>query len=700
MRRLPTVYLWGLFFFALVLRLVFVYTVNKPIEGQWDPWVYMDLTLYTRDYLCVNWQYCEPVRHTAPEFITMFYSALTNRAGWMPLPMGLLTSFFNPVTGPIIYTFNALIDSVIVVMTAQILLRFKVPHWSGLLAGVLLAIYIPTIVETGVFLQQLYIRFSLVLTLWAYTYAFTGAPRAWVWVSVGTLGAALLGFASLTTRPALWLIVITALLVTALSREHRRLLRAQVIAAAVLVGVLMFFALLRLPESPLEHFAKIAFNLTLGQQSQELSSLQSTVLDCDTLICYDGFQYSQGSILETILRDPSRTASRLTYALWANWVYPGSTHFQEYLLSLDQQKIQHALYMIAGLIGLAWLIGAQQRYTLNLFAVYAVAFAYLCFVYSLISIEPRRMTPMIPFVCIGAAYLIYGVGDVLQRRVMMQRIEAAWLAGTLVLWLLPLAWLLWLVPLGAVPTYAMLTFLRVVALIGAVVITLRWWKRADADYQLWAGGALLALVVGVLAYAQMIHYGWRAWDATLSNTSVTQQVDGFAAAERVCIVLDVPGAEDGRALQIYLNDQLVKPFGEPLQEWTPVFPLNDVYTGYNRFATRPINWRAWYFYPVPLDALTDDPQTIRLEIGETPVTLSGDYYDSDETYYTGPLVSRVESRTYGLMLWNFKDPRIVYPQLLNARYTSTGDNNLGDDLSPSWGRQIGIYRVFLHTDCP
>ncbi len=684
---------------SLTLRLVFILHVST-IQVTWgDMADYWAITTGIRNLLCQTFAYCHLTTGEVLPWNAVFTFLMFSKEGLLPILMGALMTVFpaQPLTAFLIF---AVLDTLVCLMIANIVLRWNGPTWVAVLAAVIQATYIPTITGDGALIQQPLIRFAVVLILWAYTGAFTTRQRALLWVSLGTIGAVALGFSSLTTRPLMWLIPISVAVVSSGNRGLRHLLRGQLLFIAILVvafgllsGMLLLFP------------GKMRWYVTLPIMGL---STEGTVKDQTTVLSFQNFwmptanwEYtvsSTTSLFGDFVRAPLDFAYWTVHSLFSNWRYPDYTYFQRFILDLDQQKVQHAVLTITGLAGLSWLVGLRGIHRRTLTILFVVGL-YLSLAYSVISVESRRLSVLSPLLSIGAASFIWGLSR------LPRRAPPRWALITLVCcavsWLMPLSFLLGILPIGAGQTYAVLVILRVTLTAACAIWLAVLWRRSDETYSVRWPLSLAAGVLALLGVYCLQETDWRAWSTSIP-TRARQEISGIQLQEHrwPWLLVDVGSPVQAKSMEIYANGQLLKESGSPMANWSAgAPPVWEPVAGLEKIANFNIVRQTWSAIAVPSQLLTSGSLTIEMRQNGTPITLRGDYSDADNRDFIGPLLDPWYTGSSLLRWqWNATDARIPWKQRLDADYVSSyydGVSWVTGDLSPDFGRQSGRFRIFL-----
>ena len=204
------VFMAVVFILAFMLRILFVFSASN-IKLLYDAQHYWNVTLRTRNAICLTTHLCEPVFNSpsydsfsAGEGVTaaeLTDYAIINRVGIMPLMMAPFLIVL-PAQPQSIYLIFALLDGLTCVMLVHLMLKLKQPMWVAVLAGCVNALYIPTVIGSGAYLQQPFIRFWMVAVVWAYGLAITNPPEPehrWLHlfaIAFATLGCLMIGYAS------------------------------------------------------------------------------------------------------------------------------------------------------------------------------------------------------------------------------------------------------------------------------------------------------------------------------------------------------------------------------------------------------------------------------------------------------------------------------------------------------------------------
>jgi hypothetical protein len=196
------------------------------------------------------------------------------------------------------------------------------------------------------------------------------------------------------------------------------------------------------------------------------------------------------------------------------------------------------------------------------------------------------------------------------------------------------------------------------------------------------------VIVGIGLYAGH----WRQWELRLNPGVVARQFITLPKhipwhkGEVPWLILDTFPGDD---LEVRINGQIVKDAEQSLVEWQAE---DDVYSRI---------WRG-----LKLDHSYLQPNgTLEVEVratGESPVILIGDIPPDDPAVFVGPAIDYIgEYRSVWRERWSpIDDPRVTRPfDLRGVTYASEvileGGQIEREDLSPSFGRQHGLFRILL-----
>ena len=701
--------LLGYFFVAataLGLRGWFVVRVNK-IPPVWDADLYWRSMLAARDALCQQFHYCTAVEPTGQTLETLLYDAATQRTGLIPLLGAVMTVLPRETLS--VHLLHAFFDTLVCLMVVGIARRLGLPLWAALIAGLFQAFYVPTITGDGSVIQQPYIRLFLVAAVWAYTYAFTTSSfRRWLWAGAGTVLSVIVGFTSITNRPLMWLIPLLVIVLALLRWRMPGLAIAQVVLVAAVVVALLLFTDQLYKRIGSEDARTVPFT---GLSSLGSVGAQSTVLTYDHFWPVDDWGNLGRNTSETILKDveksPAEFAEWWNYSLYANWQYPDYTYFQVYLLDYDGQKLQHWLLLVMGTVGLLAMLGVPgppRKVVLLMLGVVLVA----SLLPSIISVEPRRVSVLTPFLSVGLGAFCVGAVSFATRGA--RRAWALRRARPLLwaLWALLVGFLVWSIPLreliAVAPDAAGVLHVVVVLLhaIGAVVVAAAACviaRRVVPTYRPWlpvlAGAALMVII----AAAQLRDPDWRGWSIPVNGT-VRQTIMQVPGEEHLqpWLLVDAGSAAEMQLATVRVDGRIVKQSGESPYLWRAgVPPLWFAYEGLINIASQVPPMRTWLAVPLPRDLVSDGAATVEIDPHGSPFTLYGDYLDSPVAAYAGPPIQPWnDANSFWRWQWNANDPRITAPQDFGSNnYSGVQAQAAGPGSPDKLEQPLGLYRVFL-----
>lgn len=678
----------------LGLRLDFIYRVST-IEVIWDAEGYYNAAITLRDDICARVKFCEP------GLDENFYndhigSVLFTRNGLLPAISGLVMAFTGPDVTAILVLFVAM-DLMICLMLASMIQQLRLSPWLAVLTILLYAVYVPAITGDGAILQQPLIRMGLVLTIWAYVSALTTPNLRYAarLLMLGMLGALVVGFASITTRPLLWLLSGGVFLFL---RRKPSLVRLQLVLIGAVLGIFILFAAL----APLRGRDESATNL--------LSALVTGISPSDRIVSTNLFSYRtfwassawtnqiDVQLVEILREEPLRLVLWWGNSIFSNWRFPDYPYLQVYLLSLYGQQVQHMLYLVGSMVGLLWLLG-QRGIRQSLAVMIGIAVGFLSVAYGVISVEPRRLAVLSPFMALGAALAVFLCAGAL-RRLLRQPVWAGigLLGFTVLVWIITPAWLLILLPVPTITVHAGLVIVRLLltAALGAYV--LYQWKRHVPDYYVALPALAGSAILLILAIGLVQDKEWRIWQAELrADTTARQEITDMAVDPQLStwLVMDIDPAD--AALSITVNGSSVWISGNPLYTWEAgITPTWEMYTLLTQMANVPPTRHLWHAIPLP-EAVVVADMTIDVTVTNGAMQLVGDYQEGDT--YTGPLLDPwYTGHSFWRWQWNGDDPRIPWEQPLNGQYRSVrqmSDLSQSADLSLAPGVQTGLWRMFV-----
>jgi hypothetical protein len=735
-----------------------------------------------RNGLCLQFGFCASPLYDTPTLETMIYDAAMDRRGILPLFGAIMTVLPAELLSPLLL--YAFLDTLVCLMIVGIARRWGMPFWAAMLAGAVQALYVPAITGDGAVNQQPYIRFFLVATIWAYTYAFTTrGARTWIWAGLGTLSSIAVGFTNLTDRPLMWgtqLLVIGLSFLglrvagggwrmprfrlrrsrneergtastesydaqqsaQALQAQHstpstdslppefdpsppatrhsplatrhsnpaaRTLLIAQSVYTALTVILLIAFSyhLHNKTQSP------DAWTVPLtGLTASGGVGGQSTVVTFEHLWQPEDWGKLGRNTSETILKDftksPLKFVELWNFSLISNWRYPDYVYFQVYVLDYDGQKLQHNLLLLLGLAGLAGLLGRPGviRQVIVLTLIVGLAASLL---YSMITIEPRRLAVLSPFLAVGVGAFSWGVASLLRvgarrfwemREAPMLRWGLLVLLTTGLIWIVPLSALVESVPSAAGAVHVAMVLVQAIALVVAVAAACELARLLSPTYRSLLPTLAVAALMGSLVFAQLTDPDWRGWTANV-NTTVRQTITQVDGAEYLhpWLLVDPVTPAGLESATIVVDGRVVKGVGDKMYPWRAgVPPLWFAYGDLMRMANPAPPLRTWQAIPLPRDLVNDGAATVEIRPGGAPLALHGDYLDAPDAPYVGPLITPwYDGSSFWRWQWNASDPRIFATQDFGSRnydssFLVSGAPSAEDAV---WARPPGLYRIFL-----
>ena len=214
----------------------------------------------------------------------------------------------------------------------------------------------------------------------------------------------------------------------------------------------------------------------------------------------------------------------------------------------------------------------------------------------------------------------------------------------------------------------------------------------------WRKGVTIALLVGfivVFVTGQMRDDWQQQWELELTDGIVARQTITLPAQlpwsneEIPWLLFDSAPKDD---YEVWINGQMVKSANESLVVWQSEQDISE----HKRI------WRG--LQPDASYLKAGETMTVEVRgVEDTSSTLFGDFPSDDPAVYDGPSVDYVGYYRSNLRAsrWSpILEPRV--PQTLDLKditYQSSvvlsDGQTLADDLSPSFGRQHGLFRVFL-----
>ncbi|MDX2138536.1 MAG: hypothetical protein SF123_10615, partial [Chloroflexota bacterium] len=622
----------------------------SPVQRTpiWDAGRYWDVSQQVRSQFCTTFAFCTPDDHE-PIHVGQFL--VLGRDGLLPVFAAALITVLPNEPSTLYFVF-AVTETLICLIIFHVLLRLHFPLWVAALAALLYATYTPTIVGSAMVLQQPLIRFAIVTTVWAYTLAVT-TQRSWqrfIWVGLGTVCAAVIGFSSVTTRPLMTIVPVAVLLLSLIAPKLRNIVVPQLAWLVVLVaGIVWTVAyMVSLPNS--SGFVPSLLQLLTSISPDANTYTQVTVLSFPHFWApTDWFampELQNASLVGDLTREPVSFLYWWVFSIVGNWRNPDTLMLGRYFLTLDQQQFWHVVVLVTGLVGLAWLVGqtGARRFVTLLMLVIG---GYLTLAYSAITIEPRRLSVLMPLVTLGATVAICALLPLLRQR--PRYVDLLLLIACAAVWMLPLGiWMLF------APTailghafWVSARFVLTAAVIGRLLMYWRQHEETRVLPVLPAIGLLTSLILVCVVHFQ--DSDWRTWIAPVT-TPVRQTIENFVLRDDLhpWLLVDTVHPSDAEALEIRLNGEIVKPAGEPMLRWEAGLP--PLWIPYEQIAERAGNpYRAsWFALPLTRQQVQADTLEATLR-ADMPVELRGDYLDSGDAF-PGPLFDPWHS---GQSLWRW-----------------------------------------------
>jgi hypothetical protein len=395
---------------SIGLRLIFILDVSR-IPVVWDAEIYWSLAVGIRNLICTSLKYCSPDIYAHTETMQVaLRSIFVDRYGLLPASMAAALTVL-PTDPKSVYFVFAILDCLVCMMAMNIASRLGLPLWAATLAGLSSAIYVPAVVSTASFLQQPFIRFWLVFATWNYARALTAGPDRRIGGSIllGTFASFVVGFSSTTTRPLMWVLPIAVVFIGSFTadRQFRNLQLKCLVALLALLGIVLASVRAVIPDiSTINLISDLAIGIPIDRAGSD--QLQVTVLSFrdfwpPTAWYPDSVPFATRSLFQDMVRAPFSFAYWLNYSIYCNWLFPDHLYFQQYLLNISEQNIQHWIVVVLGLAGIACLLG-QPGPRRNIGILIAVLVLFISLSNGMISVEPRRLTTLAPFLSVGLAY--------------------------------------------------------------------------------------------------------------------------------------------------------------------------------------------------------------------------------------------------------------------------------------------------------
>jgi hypothetical protein len=689
---------------SIGLRLIFILDVSR-IPVVWDAEIYWSLAVGIRNLICTSLKYCSPDIYAHTETMQVaLRSIFVDRYGLLPASMAAALTVL-PTDPKSVYFVFAILDCLVCMMAMNIASRLGLPLWAATLAGLSSAIYVPAVVSTASFLQQPFIRFWLVFATWNYARALTAGPDRRIGGSIllGTFASFVVGFSSTTTRPLMWVLPIAVVFIGSFTadRQFRNLQLKCLVALLALLGIVLASVRAVIPDiSTINLISDLAIGIPIDRAGSD--QLQVTVLSFrdfwpPTAWYPDSVPFATRSLFQDMVRAPFSFAYWLNYSIYCNWLFPDHLYFQQYLLNISEQNIQHWIVVVLGLAGIACLLG-QPGPRRNIGILIAVLVLFISLSNGMISVEPRRLTTLAPFLSVGLAYCVWiAFQGWSPRRFLIGGLLAG---ASVVIWKLPAPILFaWSMPVEF--ALAVLAVARVSVVLTLIVHLANMWKRGTTEFHRTLPIAFMIVCLSVAGIGSLEDGERREWSARIA-APINQAVDQLKQPEYLWpwLLVDVENAQQATSLSISINGEQVKAPGTSMSVWEAGDPPQwRPYAQLFEIAGTKFTRRMWWAIPVPRHLTESGKMNIELTSAE-PVSIRGDLLEPGSQFYTGPLFEPwINSQSFWRWIWNASDPRISRPRpLTGVRYTSSyldGNRWNEDDLSSSIGKQTGFYRIFV-----
>lgn len=688
--------------FTAVSRLVFIQ--QNELSLIWDSAKYWGETIQTRNTFCEIGSYCEPITLNYEVKGDVLDHILLDRSGINFIIFGLIMTVVDASTNTI-YLIHTLMDMLVCLAIIDTVFRISKNRILSLLAGLVFALYIPTIISSGSYLQQPMLRFYLAMFIWTVARSLTTSSyRVAIFaVIVASFCAILFGFTSLTTRPVMWLMMLT---MTLLLYRHATLSKIYQVSLMIIgltfIGLLMIGTSVSNLEQYQEKRDDIISTMLIGLSSSgKIEDLTTTVRSSPDFwlpTAYADYDYNRSkSIVTDFLENPLEFTYLWLYSIYANWQYPDYIYLHEFILTLRQQQIQHYVIMSLAIIGLFRTIDSQLKHP-QLYILLVCLTAIITAVYSVISVEPRRLIILIPIVSIYAAYGLYTVYEMVERKLLFRKWTLIIISMTVIAWLVPISWFLIVIRIDPLYLHYGLVVVRLSLLIITLMLMIRTFKLHYSSY------LILVAVILPISMGQIQFSEWSGWTASV-DSEITITIDDFPLSDELFywLIVDVEDTTSANAMSIYINDELLKSPEDEMEIWEagiPAYwkPYNQLRQHSNANPARDM----WFAYFVPKSYLPSDNISITI-IPDHALSIRGDYISDSipANHYWGPgLDPWIEDQSFWKYQWNATDPRIWSNQVIHGNYMTGLDGDLTlaeDDLSPDMGIQSGRFRVYLVT---
>jgi len=602
--------------------------------------------------------------------------------------------------------FLAILDSLSVVIV-YLLGRRLLGQSTGLLAGILSALYFPFLFSTGVLTPDT--LSVLLILLLVYSLPRHGEPFS---PRQALLTGALLGVV-LFTKPAfqgLLLFFPAAMglyLYFGRSTSYRRTLAIAVLPLLLLVLANTFLNYWLLGEvAPLtpnrDHYLLYLHNLpsTLGWGvPTEDAVYQELHREGSLLAWIRGFA-------SVVKEDPGGWVALVLTKAYRLLAVPYNDLGREPpFLPLSLQFLAHRGLLILALLGIA-ILGRRQSVLLIVLLVVPL---YVTLLYALTHEETRYNLPVMPFAFLLASYAMTHFAPALPRLVKGPRgalliaiagaafLTSAWVEVPLILEMLP-----WKNPSGAFAVELVMDNLALVALGLILWHLLRFigaQKREGLTF-LGLGGLALLIVNGAWATDP----NWREWQARIGPEESFRQEfvlpQETRNLEQAFVLLDAAGEFYGRWLRIDWNGQRVAQFQSALPlDYVPAWHLDFFRQSHSNFN----ELRAWRKVPLPTPMLRwKETNVLTLTLhdmnkeghDQSKFRVYG-AYGMEDRIWEGPSLTYNSVNKYIYDRDARVSTRMTLASVASRSSLLTSQRWSSGDLSSEAGLQIGEYRLRL-----
>jgi hypothetical protein len=700
---------------TLVVRFMVMSLATTNYDYESAKWLRGE-ALSTRNYLCNRLSICEP--YTTPETAydintigELLYSDLTGRLG-VPLTLSGIFMALHPISPdrPLIQQLEVaahyshfFADILSIVLLWFIVQCMNFPRWISVIVGLTFASSIPFALESVTIMREPFSRMFFLIALFGYLCALRTDSRniGILGVTIGSIGAVLTAYSNNPYRPIMWILFLTFLCLAFIRNRHRwtLILFQLVLISALLIGLV---GLLRIVKNPdviqpeMTWTNKLYFAFTGLDNSGEVSGM-TTIMTCEAFWCvhFTDDITASSSILTDFKSNPTEFVNRLLYSIFANVSGLNNPYQQETILTLPQQLFQHRLVLLLALFGIAWMCGHFRTYWIELI-LFGVCASFFILAFSIISIETRRLPIVIQLCFIAFAIYIFSLS--LLWKLTPRYVLAALLSIVIAtfVYLTPFAIWLWLLPLSANATSAVVFVIKTITGCGVIAVHLWLWHRQDSRFSYWLGGGFLLISFSFILISDLWEQNEYQWASRVNGgISIQQTMPVRNTAEPLWLIIDVRTPQEAMSLEIAVADTIIKPTGEAMALYEA--PSTIVVRHYAR--TTFTRYRYWHAVRIPSAILSENVVnnnlTVTIRSGESAI-IYGSYLDK-EGFYTGPGININVDSSFGTLLYDNFEGRVTRRFDVSgiASSWSNGSFVTQGDLSPSVGVQTGIYRIFL-----